>query len=72
MNQHVDGSAPLPAAAPRHDKAPVPTRDMAAAARAFLAWLAFDMDSELAQFTMPGSPMGAPETLPPAPRCGAS
>lgn len=55
MIQYAEGRAPMPAPAPKQGKFLAVILGIAAAAWAFLAWLAFDMDSELAQLTMPGS-----------------
>ncbi len=55
MIEHAEGTPPLQAPAPRDAKSTVVILGLAAAAWAFLAWLALDMDSEISQLTMPGS-----------------
>jgi len=55
MIEQAEGLQPLQAPVARAGKSMVLILGMATAAWAFLAWLALDMDSEIAQLTMPGS-----------------
>jgi predicted metal-binding membrane protein len=55
MTQQAQGSTPFTLVAFQQGKSLFVLLGIAVAAWAFLAWLAYDMDSELAQLTMPGS-----------------